>query len=168
LEDSTCYLRAHELAAQIHEGQTDKAGRPYIERCERVARNLMRRWPEASKDEIQAALLHDVIEDGTDPALIETASQLGISDRAMEIVRRLTRDGSLSYFDWIEQIARSGDEGAIRVKLADLEDNSDPAREHSDRDRMVRRNTGQRQFCWTRLNNLAALDVTRSLFRISD
>jgi (p)ppGpp synthase/HD superfamily hydrolase len=66
LEDSTCYLRAHELAAQIHEGQTDKAGRPYIERCERVARNLMRRWPEASKDEIQAALLHDVIEDGTD------------------------------------------------------------------------------------------------------
>jgi hypothetical protein len=48
---------AERFAVAAHEGQTDKAGRPYIEHPRRVARRLD--TPEA----LAAAFLHDVLED---------------------------------------------------------------------------------------------------------
>ena len=48
--------RARQFAVEAHAGQTDKAGRPYVEHLQRVA--------EALPEHLQAAgWLHDVIED---------------------------------------------------------------------------------------------------------
>jgi hypothetical protein len=47
-------------------------------------------------------------------------------------VQRLTRDPTVPYQDFIRSIAASGNLSAIRVKLADNADNSDPARIHPD------------------------------------
>ena len=40
----------------------------------------------------------------------------------------LSRSEGVTYADWIRWIAASGNRMAIRVKIADNEDNSDPAR----------------------------------------
>src|SRR5699024_8102125 len=52
---------AKTLAQQAHAGQTDKAGRPYIEHVARVAAQVAF-WPEAEA----VAWLHDVVEDHPD------------------------------------------------------------------------------------------------------
>lgn len=113
---------AKRLACDLHRGQTDKAGRRYIDHVERVVAILVERWPDASADEITAAWLHDVLEDTAATAgdLIE----VGISLRAVEIVKAVTRQKGMTYRQWINGIAFSWDVGAIRVKLADLADNS--------------------------------------------
>ena len=92
-------------------------------------------FPNASPAEVQAAYLHDALED-TDATEADLLAA-GVEPQAIAIVKRLTRDPMLSYLDWIQAIAASGDVGAIRVKLADNADNSDPARAHPDRDRML-------------------------------
>ena len=55
--------RARSLAERLHAGQVDKAGRPYIEHLERVVGILKASWPDATEAEIEAAWLHDVVED---------------------------------------------------------------------------------------------------------
>ena len=118
--------RAKAIAKAAHEGQLDKGGRPYFEHVERVARRLLELFPDADTSEVEAAWLHDTIEDcgySTDRLIAE-----GVSPRAAEIVSKLSREENLGYLEWIEQLAASGDVGVIRVKLADNLDNSDPDR----------------------------------------
>lgn len=107
-----------------HAGQFDKGGRPYWEHPVSV----MYRLPaDATDEEKQVALLHDVLED-TD---ITTSDLLaaGYSIAVVTNVNRLTRKpNGPDYLDWIRSIAASGNRAAIRVKIADNEDNSDPAR----------------------------------------
>lgn len=82
--------------------------------------------PESDEDEYLAALLHDVLED---TEFTETdLCDLGYSEKTIGIVKLLTRPAGVTYLDWIRQIAASGNEGAIRVKLADNTHNSDPDR----------------------------------------
>lgn len=110
----------------FHDGQLDKAGKPYISHPERVAAILVDRWPDATTAEMQAAWLHDVLEDTeASEAILLNA---GISAEAVEIVKMLTRPPGPTYREWISSLAESGHRGAIRVKLADNADNSDPAR----------------------------------------
>jgi len=117
---------ARQLAEQYHLGQVDKAGMPYIFHLERVAANLLRRWPDATEDEIAAAWLHDALEDtAATPADLRAA---GISDRAIAIIKAVTKPEGINYLDWIETLAASADQSVIRVKLADNEDNRDPVR----------------------------------------
>ena len=47
---------------------------------------------------------------------------------ALAIIQAVTRPPRVPYLDWIADLAREGSLWAIRVKLADNEDNSDPAR----------------------------------------
>lgn len=54
----------------------------------------------------------------------------GIEEEAISAIQLVSRnmDPAGTYLDWIERIAASGNVTAIRVKLADNLDNSDPVR----------------------------------------
>lgn len=108
---------------ELFAGVTDKGGKPYHEHCERVMKFLP---SSATDDERHAALLHDVIEDT--PTTADDLRRMGYSERTVWLVERLTRPVPGIYVDYIRSISASGDEGLIRIKMADNADNSDPAR----------------------------------------
>ncbi len=112
----------------LHDGQTDKAGQPYIGHVLRVHENLLRLFPDASDDTQHTALLHDTIEDCDVSA--DDLRARGYSEDVVRMVEAVTKDsdGKLTYAERIERLAQSGNVGAIQVKIADLTDNSDPAR----------------------------------------
>lgn len=117
-----------EFARTLHQGQVDKSGAPYWRHLERVAHRLIERFPDATKAQLQAALLHDAIEDaGVTADDLRTA---GVEEEAIAAIQLVSRNLNPegSYLDWIGRIAASGNVTAIRVKLADNLDNSDPAR----------------------------------------
>ena len=109
--------RAKRLAYRAHASQVDKAGRPYIEHVARVAAAVSDD-PEAEA----VAWLHDVLEDCPDfveefwgfPANITTA------------VDKLTRWNGMTVSSYYERVKRN--ELAVRVKLADIADNSSEER----------------------------------------
>ncbi len=107
-----------------HAGQTDKAGAPYWHHPVAV----MERLTAPSDDERHAALLHDVVEDTA--VTLDDLRRRGYGEEVVAIVALLTRDPSsgVAYLDWIRSIAAAGNAAAIRVKIADNEHNSDPAR----------------------------------------
>jgi (p)ppGpp synthase/HD superfamily hydrolase len=106
-------------------GVLDKGGKPYADHCVRVALDIQSQG--APNDVVTAAMLHDVIEDvpGCDAGRL---LYNGFSIRTVSLVEALSRPAGSVYMDWIRQIAASGDEWLIRIKLADNKDNSDPAR----------------------------------------
>lgn len=112
----------------LHYGQTDKAGRPYVEHVLRVHERLRALFPDVSIDAEHAALLHDTIEDCEVTA--DDLRQRGYSEETIRIVEAVTKpkDSAQSYADRIEHLAASGLAGALQVKIADLSDNSDPSR----------------------------------------
>ena len=116
------------FAEKLHRGQTDKSGAPYIGHVLRVHQNLLQLFPDANSDEQRAALLHDVIEDCNVSA--DDLRSAGFSERTIAIVEAVTKDADdgLTYAARLERLAASGDISAMRVKIADLTDNSDPAR----------------------------------------
>jgi (p)ppGpp synthase/HD superfamily hydrolase len=116
------------LAGQLHASQTDKNGAPYIGHLMRVSRHLLRLFPDASLAERHAAWLHDAIEDAGITAADLRAR--GYAEDVIEMVEAVTKsaDDGQSYAERIEMLIATGLRGAIRVKLADLTDNSDPAR----------------------------------------
>ena len=67
-----------------------------------------------------AAWLHDVVEDTT--VMLGTLLNLGIEWATVEAVRLLTRPASLTYNQYIGEIAQSGNVVALMVKVADLRD----------------------------------------------
>ncbi len=115
-------LRAVEIAFTAHQGQTDKAGRPYFLHPLTVARIAARRG--AGDDAIVAALLHDVVED-TDWTF-EMLEAEGFSAESMQALRLLTHDKSVPYMDYILPI--KSNPVARAVKLADLTHNMDRSR----------------------------------------
>ncbi|MDD3447170.1 MAG: HD domain-containing protein [Zavarzinia sp.] len=115
------------FAGMLHARQTDKAGAPYLGHLARVSRHLLRLFPDATVAERHAAWLHDAIEDT--PTTAADLLERGYGADIVAIVTALTKtESGSSYQDWIEQMAASGFVPAMRVKLADLSDNSDPAR----------------------------------------
>lgn len=114
------------LASRLHAGQTDKAGQPYVGHLARVAQRLVTRWPDATRDEIEAAWLHDSLEDteATEASLLAA----GVSAETIRIVRAVTRPEGSQYLAWIAELAAAGDVSILRVKLSDNADNIDPAR----------------------------------------
>ena len=121
---STPYAAAHALALRWHAGQTDKGGAPYLRHLEQVAANLLARWPDATAAQVQAALLHDVLEDTDCPP--EEVEAIGPD--VLAIVRALTKPAGAVYLDYVRALSASGNVSAMRVKLADLQSNCDPAR----------------------------------------
>lgn len=96
-----------------HDGQTDKSGNPYYMHPLWVMGHLGD-VPDYVK---VAALLHDTLED-THLTEKDLAAR-GIEKRSIDIIVTVTRKKEETYRDFINRIATSGNEWAIRVKLAD-------------------------------------------------
>lgn len=106
------------ICLTAHAEQVDLAGNPYYEHPVHLAEQM--------DDEATtcAALLHDVIED-TDTTL-DDMTLAGMPDAVVEAVRLLTHKRGTPYMDYIEGLADNPI--AKKVKLADLEHNSDLSR----------------------------------------
>jgi (p)ppGpp synthase/HD superfamily hydrolase len=104
------------LATEAHRGQPDKNGAPYILHPLRVMTRM-----QSEPDKI-VAVLHDVVEDT--PVTIQVLKEKGYSQEVTEAIDCLTkRKGKETYDEFIER-CRSNPI-ALKVKIADLEDNMD-------------------------------------------
>ncbi|MFE3634646.1 HD domain-containing protein [Streptomyces sp. NPDC059168] len=110
------------LARAAHEGQTDKAGRPYAEHLAAVAEGVRARGGDAEL--IAAAWLHDAVEDG---ALSEEWLEgAALTARTKAVVRAVTKRAGEAPEAYARRILATP--GALLVKEADLAHNADPAR----------------------------------------
>lgn len=125
------------VAERAHAGQVDHQGKPYIDHCAAVVRNLKIRWPDSSPDEVDAAWLHDVLEDT--PLTPDHLRRYRISEATIALVLELTRDRAVPYLDWIRGLARTGSTAAIRIKLADNQHNRDASRGPVNRETLEQR-----------------------------
>lgn len=111
---------AFELVEDIFKNKVDKDGYPYINHLLRVSSKMK------NKTEKTVALLHNIIED-TD-VTAEELLELGFSQDIVDAVCILSRTQNETYAEFIDRIASSQNKSAIKVKLADLEDNMDLTR----------------------------------------
>lgn len=115
---------ADRIAEKAHDGQRDHGGEPYIDHARRVASYV----DQSDAYAIAAALLHDVIEDNAD-VTPESLLSAGIPVLVVDAVCLLDRhrhDPEDYYSNMLRDDAAS--KLARAVKLADLADNTDPAR----------------------------------------
>jgi hypothetical protein len=111
------------LALQVHNGQKDKAGEPYILHPIRVAQRMTSPFLRA------AALLHDTLED-VDPLMLATTKEsirIHLGEAVLCLIGILTRYKGLSYSEYIDNLSLMAP--ARLIKIADLEDNLKPSRE---------------------------------------
>lgn len=109
---------ALQIALDVHSGQTDKAGQPYILHPLRLMHRLH------SDDEKIVALLHDVVEDG-ELSLSDLRAR-GFGESIVAAIDCLTRREQEDYQAFIERVASNP--LATRVKIEDLRDNMDVSR----------------------------------------
>lgn len=117
-KQETALLTALALAINHHEGQMDKAGKPYIEHPLRLMDQM------ESEEEKIVAVLHDIVED-TDISLDDLRNE-GFSEEVLSAIECVTIKDGEDYDSFIERI--SFNPLAVKVKLADLEDNMDLTR----------------------------------------
>lgn len=110
--------RAIAMASNAHEGQVDKAGAPYVLHPLRMMLRL------SNTDERITAVLHDVVEDCG--VSLEMLRAEGFSERVIEAIDSVTRRPEESYDDFVLRAALNPI--GRRVKLVDLQDNSDLSR----------------------------------------
>lgn len=112
--------KAMQIAYNAHDGQFDKMGVPYVYHPIHLAEQM-------GDDEyaICVALLHDTIED-TSITFFDLMKEF--PTEIVEAIKLLTRNGDMSYNDYVTAISKSNNNLAIKVKLADLEHNSSPGR----------------------------------------
>jgi (p)ppGpp synthase/HD superfamily hydrolase len=109
---------AIELAAKAHHGVVDKSGQPYILHPLRVMFRC------ESDVERTVAVLHDVVED-TDYTL-DDLREMGFSAHVISALDCVTKRQGESYEAFVNRSA--SDPIAVKVKIADLEDNMDVRR----------------------------------------
>lgn len=105
--------KAIQIAITAHNGQVDKANQPYILHPLRVMLSL-----EMEKERI-VGVLHDVIEDTN--ITYKYLKCEGFDDEILEAIKSVTRYGDETYDEFINRVKLNPI--AIKVKLADLEDN---------------------------------------------
>lgn len=103
------------LAAEVHKNQKDKAGTPYILHPLRVMMKM------DSDVEKVIAVLHDVMEDTW--VSESDLEDLGFSNEIIKALTRLTKFGHETYWWYISRLINNP--LALKVKLAELEDNMD-------------------------------------------
>lgn len=111
---------AIKLASERHYRQTDRSGSPYILHCLAVMDKLRVRYP---KDvELHTiGVLHDIIEDTS--VSEEELFMLGFSNRVLDGVLAMTKNDGEEYSGYIYRLISNLD--AVKVKMADIEHNSD-------------------------------------------
>ncbi len=109
------------IAAQGFKSIKDKGGKPYMLHCIRVMLNL-----NTNDEELQIiAILHDCMEDGI--FNLTDLVKYGFSERVVNALICLTHNKHKdTYEEYIKIVATNED--AVKVKLADLKDNSDITR----------------------------------------
>ena len=111
--------RAKAIATSAHEGQVDKAGKPYIEHPMRVM-NMGK-----TIEEKIAGVLHDVVEDSD--WTFEMLEKEGIPKDVMDALRCVTKLSEDEDYDhFIERVKTNP--LAVKVKINDLKDNMDITR----------------------------------------
>jgi hypothetical protein len=135
------YTRILGAVAEQQAGITDYVGRPWAQHFERVALRTIFRNPNATRPQLEAALLHDAFMDrgGNQPML----DALGIAPEAIEIIELTTPPPNADYYrdfsqigpaecdlylDYIRGLIASGHRPAIEMKLADIQDTIDACR----------------------------------------
>lgn len=110
--------KAIKFCIKAHDGQLDKSGLPYMLHPIHVA--------EMMDDELSVctALLHDVVEDTS--YTIEDIKKEGFPEAVTDAVRVLTKSRDMEYMDYIKRVKTNP--LAVKVKLADIEHNSDLTR----------------------------------------
>lgn len=106
------------IATAAHDGQLDKGGQPYILHAMRVMMNV------DATDEKIVAVLHDVLED-TDVTPDDLVRE-GIKPRQLAALHAITKREGERYADYLLRVADN--QIALRVKIADVEDNMDLTR----------------------------------------
>ena len=106
------------LAARAHDGQTDKAGQPYILHPLRVMLAV------ATEEERMAAVLHDTVEDT--PVTFQELAVEGFPLAVIEAVEALTKHQGESRLAAAQRAVVNPI--ARQVKLADVADNMDLSR----------------------------------------
>lgn len=117
---------ASKIAYKAHEGQTDKAGVPYIFHPIHIAEQM------DSEESCVVALLHDVIEDSD--ITLEILNKY-FNDDIIAALRVLTKKENDDYVMYIKRVKTN--KLATKVKIKDLEHNRDLTRldEVTDKDR---------------------------------
>ena len=111
--------RAQEIAKAAHEGQVDKAGKPYIDHPMRVMKMGK------TVEEKIAGVLHDVVED-SDWTFEMLENEL-IPQDVLEVLRCVTKLSEDEDYDhFIERV--KANPLAVKVKINDLKDNMDITR----------------------------------------
>ena len=106
-----------QLVYDLHNGQQDKSGVPYIYHVIHVAEQMN------TEDETIVALLHDTLEDTeVDPNIIKD----NCGEHILEAVKLLTHKKNEPYFDYIMRL--KDNPLARKVKMADLKHNMDLTR----------------------------------------
>jgi len=123
--------KAIALAAEKFNGVLDKGGKPYTLHLIRV----MSAMPDDDPELQQIAVLHDVVED-TDITLKDLIN-MGFSPRVIDALKLLTHDADDSYIKYILGVKSNPD--CIKVKIADLKDNSNISRLKGISDKDVKR-----------------------------
>ena len=121
--------KAMQLAFDAHAEMYDKTGLPYIMHPLHVA--------ESMTDEITTAiaLLHDVIEDTDITA--EKLRQAGLPEEVVCGVLAMTHGENEDYFEYVARVKKNP--YALKVKIADLEHNSDLTRLDNVTDKDIQR-----------------------------
>lgn len=110
------------VAARAHEGQVDKAGRPYLAHPLRMVARALADCHDP--DVAIVAALHDVVEDSA--ITLDDLRGIGFSERVLDAIEALTRRAGEAYSDFLQR-SRTNDL-ARTVKLFDIDDNTDPMR----------------------------------------
>lgn len=119
LMDHMLEAKARKIAEQAHSGQLDKSGNPYLGHVRRVVDRV-----DGGLDKA-VAWLHDVVEDSKHWGEVELMAA-GMPREVIVSVLALTHRPHEPREDYYARVR--ADECARRVKLADIADNSDPAR----------------------------------------
>ncbi|MCX5897442.1 MAG: HD domain-containing protein [Proteobacteria bacterium] len=133
--------KAIQCAVKAHAGQKDKAGAPYILHPLRIMMKM------DSQAGMIAAMLHDVVEDSS--VTLSDLRAEGFSEEVIAAVDHLTRREGEAYEIFINRLRHNP--LAVKVKLADLEDNMDIRRIENVTERDIER-IQKYQAAWGKLS----------------
>ena len=103
------------IAVECHSGQMDRVGDPYTQHPLRMMMKMK------TAEEKITAVLHDVVEDST--ITINDLRKEGFSEKILKAIDALTKRKGESYKKSIERVKENL--LAVKVKIADFEDNMD-------------------------------------------
>ena len=110
--------KALKLCFDAHCDQTDKSGMPYVFHPFHLAEQM------DTEESVIVALLHDVVEDTG--YTLDDLREMGFGDAVIDALTLMTHDPQVPYMDYVQAIKTNP--LATKVKLADLQHNSDLGR----------------------------------------